>query len=101
VHLAPHEVDKLTLVTTGLLAQRRLARGLRLTYPEAVALISSVLLELIRDGRHSVPELMQLGGTLLGRREVLPGVPEMVGEVHIEGTFPDGTKLVTVHEPIR
>jgi len=100
VHLAPHEVDKLTLVTTGLLAQRRLARGLRLTYPEAVALISSVLLELIRDGRHSVPELMQLGGTLLGRREVLPGVPEMVGEVHIEGTFPDGTKLVAVRAPI-
>lgn len=100
MHLAPHEVDKLTLVTTGLLAQRRLARGLRLTYPEAVALISSVLLELIRDGRHSVPELMQLGGTLLGRREVLPGVPEMVGEVHIEGTFPDGTKLVAVRAPI-
>lgn len=100
MHLAPHEVDKLTLVTTGQLAQRRLARGLRLTYPEAVALISSVLLELIRDGRHSVPELMQLGGTLLGRREVLPGVPEMVGEVHIEGTFPDGTKLVAVRAPI-
>jgi len=100
VHLAPHEVDKLTLVTTGLLAQRRLARGLRLGYPEAVALISTVLLELIRDGKHSVPDLMELGGKLLGKREVLPGVPEMVGEVHVEGTFPDGTKLVAVRQPI-
>jgi urease subunit gamma/beta len=100
LHLAPHEVDKLTLVSTGLLAQRRLARGLRLSYPEAVALISLVLLELIRDGHHSVRELMVLGGTLLGRREVQPGVPEMVGEVHIEGTFRDGTKLVAVRAPI-
>ncbi|MDR3460795.1 MAG: urease subunit beta [Beijerinckiaceae bacterium] len=100
MHLAPHEVDKLTVVTAGFLAQRRLARGLRLNYPEAIALISLVLLELIRDGRHSVPELMALGGTLLGRQEVLPGVPEMVGEVHIEGTFPDGTKLVAVRAPI-
>jgi urease subunit gamma/beta len=100
LHLAPHEVDKLTLVTTGLLAQRRLARGLRLNYPEAIGLISLVLLELIRDGRHSVPELMTLGGTLLGKREVQPGVPAMVGEVHIEGTFPDGTKLVAVRAPI-
>lgn len=100
MHLAPHEVDKLTLVTTGLLAQRRLARGLKLNYPEAIALISTVLLELIRDGRHSVSELMEIGGTLLGKREVLPGVPSMVREVHIEGTFPDGTKLVAVHAPI-
>jgi urease subunit gamma/beta len=100
MHLAPHEVDKLTLVTTGLLAQRRLARGLRLTYPEAVALISTVLLELIRDGRHSVPDLMEIGGKLLGKREVLPGVAGMVGEIHIEGTFPDGTKLVAVRSPI-
>ena len=100
MHLAPHEVDKLTLVSTGLLAQRRLARGLRLSYPESVALISLVLLELIRDGRHSVPELMKLGGTFLGKREVLAGVAEMVGEVHIEGTFPDGTKLVAVRAPI-
>lgn len=100
MHLAPHEVDKLTLVSTGLLAQRRLARGLRLTYPEAVALISTVLLELIRDGKHSVTELMEIGGTLLGKREVLSGVADMVGEVHIEGTFPDGTKLVAVRAPI-
>lgn len=100
MHLAPHEVDKLTLVTTGLLAQRRLARGLRLSYPEAVALISTVLLELIRDGRHSVPDLMAIGGRLLGKREVLPGVAEMVGEIHIEGTFLDGTKLVAVRSPI-
>jgi urease beta subunit/urease gamma subunit len=100
MHLAPHEVDKLTLVSTGLLAQRRLARGLRLSYPEAVALISLVVLELIRDGKHSVPDLMEIGGKLLGKREVLPGVPEMVGEIHIEGTFPDGTKLVAVRSPI-
>jgi urease subunit gamma/beta len=100
VHLAPHEVDKLTLVSTGLLAQRRLARGLRLSYPEAVALIATVLLELIRDGRHSVSDLMEIGGKLLGHREVQPGVPEMVGEVHVEGTFLDGTKLVAVRQPI-
>lgn len=100
MHLAPHDVDKLTLVSTGLLAQRRLARGLRLTYPEAVALIATVLLELIRDGRHSVPDLMDIGSKILGRREVLPGVPGMVGEVHVEGTFPDGTKLVAVRSPI-
>jgi len=100
VHLAPHEVDKLTLVSTGLLAQRRLARGLRLTYPEAVALISTVLLELIRDGQHSVSDLMVKGGTILGLREVMPGVSEMLGEVHVEGTFLDGTKLVAVRNPI-
>lgn len=100
MHLAPYEVDKLTLVFTGLLAQRRLARGLRLSYPEAVALISTVLLELIRDGRHSVHELMETGGKILGKREVLPGVAEMVTQVHIEGTFPDGTKLVAVQSPI-
>lgn len=100
MHLAPHEVDKLTLVAAGLLAQRRLARGLRLTYPEAVGLISTVLLELIRDGRHSVPELMAKGGAILGLREVMPGVAGMLGEVHVEGTFPDGTKLVAVRNPI-
>lgn len=100
MHLAPHEVDKLTLVATGLLAQRRLARGLRLNYPEAVALISTVILELIRDGKHSVAELMQIGGRLLGRREVQPGVADIMGEVHVEGTFPDGTKLVAVRAPI-
>jgi urease beta subunit/urease gamma subunit len=100
LHLAPHEVDKLTVATVGLLAQRRLARGLRLSYPEAVGLISLVLLELIRDGKHSVPDLMRVGGEILGKREVLPGVSEMAGEIHIEGTFPDGTKLVAVRSPI-
>jgi len=100
MHLVPHEVDKLTLVTAGLLAQRRLARGLRLNNPEAVALIATVLLELIRDGKHTVPELMDVGAKLLGRREVLPGVPDVIGEVHVEGTFPDGTKLVVVRNPI-
>lgn len=100
MHLAPHETDKLMLVTTGQLAQRRLARGLRLNYPEAIGLISLVLLELMRDGKHSVAELMAVGGKLLGRREVMPGVPEMLEEVHIEGTFPDGTKLVAVRSPI-
>jgi urease subunit gamma/beta len=100
LHLAPHEVDKLTVISAGMLAQRRLARGLRLGYPEAVALISLVLLELIRDGRHGVPDLMALGSTVLGRREVMPGVAEMVEEVHVEGTFPDGTKLVAVRNPI-
>ncbi|QBJ26508.1 urease subunit beta [Haematobacter massiliensis] len=100
MHLARHEVDKLTLISTGLLAQRRLARGLRLTYPEAVGLISTVLLELIRDGQYSVPDLMAKGGTILGLREVMPGVAEMLGEVHVEGTFLDGTKLVAVRNPI-
>lgn len=100
MHLAPHETDKLMLVTTGQLAQRRLARGIRLNYPEAVGLISLVLLELMRDGKHSVADLMAIGGTLLGKREVLAGVPEMLEEVHIEGTFPDGTKLVAVQSPI-
>jgi len=83
----------------GSLAQKRLARGVRLNYPEAVALLATVLLELIRDGR-SVAELMDLGRTILGRRQVMDGVPELVAEVQVEGTFPDGTKLVTVHHPI-
>lgn len=100
MHLAPHEVDKLALISAGLLAQRRLARGLRLTYPEAVGLISTVLLELIRDGQHSVPDLMARGGKILGLREVMPGVAGMLGEVHVEGTFLDGTKLVAVRNPI-
>lgn len=98
--LSPQELDKLTLSTIGHLAQRRLARGVRLNHPEAVALIASVVLELIRDGRHSVPELMELGRTLLGTKQVIPGVAELVNEVQVEGTFPDGTKLVVVHTPI-
>jgi urease subunit gamma/beta len=99
MHLTPHELDKLTLNQAGVLAQRRLARGLRLNHPEAVALIGTQILEFIRDGR-SVAELMDLGRQLLGRADVMEGVPELVHEVQIEGTFPDGTKLVTVHNPI-
>lgn len=99
MHLTPHEIEKLLLHNAGFLAQKRLARGLALNYPEAVALIATQLLELIRDGR-SVSELMRLGKTLLGRNQVMAGVPEMVVEVQVEGTFPDGSKLVTVHHPI-
>src|SRR5436309_8096481 len=99
MHLLPRELDKLVLHGAGFLAQKRLARGLRLSYPEAVALISTQLLELIRDGR-TVAELMDLGRRMLGRAQVLPGVPELIAEVQVEGTFPDGTKLVTVHHPI-
>ena len=99
MHLAPREVDKVLLHNVGVLAQKRLARGLRLNYPEAVALISTQLLEFIRDG-HTVASLMDLGRKLLGRADVMDGVPEMIHEVQIEGTFPDGTKLVTVHHPI-
>ncbi len=99
MHLTPRESDKLVLHGAGSLAQKRLARGLRLSYPEAVALIATVLLELIRDGQ-SVAGLMDLGRRILGRAQVMAGVPELVAEVQVEGTFPDGTKLVTVHHPI-
>src|SRR5262249_42961490 len=99
MHLTPRDLDKLVLHGAGFLAQKRLARGLRLNHPEAVALISTQLLELIRDGR-TVAELMDLGRRMLGRAQVLPGVPELIAEVQVEGTFPDGTKLVTVHHPI-
>jgi urease subunit gamma/beta len=99
MHLTPRELDKLLLHQAGFLAQKRLARGLRLNYVEATALIATQLLELIRDGR-SVAELMDLGRRLLGRDDVLDGVAEMLVEVQVEGTFPDGTKLVTVHNPI-
>jgi urease subunit gamma/beta len=99
MHLTPRELDKLTLHGAGFLAQKRLARGLRLNYPEAVALLATQVLELIRDGR-SVAELMDLGRRMLGRRQVMPGVPELITDVQVEGTFPDGTKLVTVHHPI-
>src|SRR5215471_1787402 len=99
MHLTPHELDKLTLHQAGVLAQKRLARGVRLNYPESVALIATQILEFIRDGRR-VAELMDLGRRLLGRRQVMSGVPEMIAEVQVEGTFPDGTKLVTVHHPI-
>jgi urease subunit gamma/beta len=99
MHLTPHETDKLALHQAGCLAQKRLARGLRLNYPEAVALISTQVLEFIRDGR-TVAELMDLGRQLLGRADVMDHVPEMIVEVQVEGTFPDGSKLVTVHHPI-
>jgi len=99
MHLSPREIDKLTLHAAGSLAQKRLARGVRLNHPEAVALIATVLLELIRDGRR-VAELMDLGRKLLGRNQVMPGVPEMIYDVQVEGTFPDGSKLVTVHHPV-
>ena len=100
MHLTPREIDKLLLHQAGVLAQKRLARGLRLNYVESVALLATQLLELVRDGR-SVAELMDLGRRMLGTRDVLDGIPEMIDEVQVEGTFPDGTKLVTVHEPIR
>ena len=98
MHLTPRDLDKLVLHQAGFLAQKRLARGLRLTYPEAVALLATQLLEWIRDGK-SVAELMDLGRRVLARPELLPGVPELAHEVQVEGTFADGTKLVTVHEP--
>jgi len=103
MHLSPRDLDKLLLHGVGFLAQKRLARGLRLGYPEAVALIATQLLELIRDDgprRHAVCDLMDVGRRILGRRQVLPGVPELVHDVQVEGTFEDGTKLVTVHDPI-
>jgi urease subunit gamma/beta len=99
MHLTPRELDKLVLHGAGSVAQKRLARGLRLSYPEAVALIATVLLELIRDGR-GVAELMGVGRQLLGHRQVMQGVGGLIAEVQVEGTFPDGTKLVTVHDPI-
>lgn len=99
MHLSPRDIDKLMLHDAGFLAQKRLARGLHLNYPESVALIATQILEFIRDGK-SVAELMDVGRQLLGRRQVMAGVPEMVAEVQVEGTFPDGTKLVTVHNPI-
>lgn len=99
MHLSPRDVDKLVLHGAGFLAQKRLARGLRLNYPEAVALVASQILELIRDGR-GVAELMDLGRRMLGHAEVMDGVADMIEAVQVEGTFPDGTKLVTVHHPI-
>ena len=97
--MTPREKDKLLIFTASLLAERRRARGLRLNYPEAVALITAAILEGARDGK-SVAELMSYGSTILTREEVMPGVPEMLPEIQVEATFPDGTKLVTVHQPI-
>ncbi len=99
MELSPREKDKLLVFTAALLAERRKARGLKLNYPEAVAFISAAILEGAREGR-TVAELMSHGTTLLGRDEVMDGVPEMIDEVQVEATFPDGTKLVTVHNPI-
>src|SRR5690349_18042628 len=95
----PREKDKLLIFTAALLAERRRARGLKLNYPEAVALISAAILEGARDGR-TVAELMSFGTTVLTRADGMEGVPEMIPEVQVEATFPDGTKLVTVHQPI-
>jgi len=99
LNLTPREKDKLLVFTAALLAERRKAKGLKLNYPEAVAYISAALMEGAREGR-SVSELMGWGATLLTRDEVMEGVPEMIPEIQIEATFPDGTKLVTVHNPI-
>jgi urease subunit gamma len=99
MELTPREKDKLLIFTAGLLAERRRARGLKLNYPEAVAFITAAILEGARDGR-TVAELMSYGTTLLTRDEVMEGVPEMIPEIQVEATFPDGTKLVTVHHPI-
>ncbi|MFO0969623.1 MAG: urease subunit gamma [Gemmataceae bacterium] len=99
MHLSPQERDKLLIFTAGELARARRGRGLKLNYPEAVALITSQLLEWARDGK-SVAELMSAGRGILTRADVMEGVPEMIAEIQVEATFPDGTKLVTVHFPI-
>jgi urease subunit gamma len=99
MELTPREKDKLLLFTAALVAERRKARGVKLNYPEAIALISAAIMEGARDGR-SVADLMGYGTTILARDEVMEGVPEMIPEVQVEATFPDGTKLVTVHHPI-
>ncbi|MBS0336633.1 MAG: urease subunit gamma [Proteobacteria bacterium] len=99
MELTPREKDKLLIFTAGLLAERRKARGVKLNYPEAIAYISAAILEAARDGR-SVSDLMGYGTTLLSREDVMEGVPEMIPEIQVEATFPDGTKLVTVHHPI-
>jgi urease subunit gamma len=99
MELTPREKDKLLIFTAALLAERRRARGLRLNYPEAVALITAAIMEGARDGK-TVAELMSEGTTVLARKDVMEGVPEMIPEIQVEATFPDGTKLVTVHHPI-
>jgi urease subunit gamma len=100
MHLTPREQEKLLIYVAAQLARDRKARGLKLNYPEAVAYLTAEILEGIRDGR-SVADLMSYGATLLSRKDVQSGVPEMLAELQVEGTFPDGTKLVTVHQPIK
>jgi urease subunit gamma len=100
MQLSPQEQDKLTIFTVGLLAERRKNKGLKLNYPEAIAYISAAILEGAREGK-TVAELMSYGKTILHRDEVMTGIPEMIHEVQVEATFPDGTKLVTVHNPIQ
>ncbi|TMH08521.1 MAG: urease subunit gamma [Betaproteobacteria bacterium] len=100
MELTPRERDKLMLFTAALVAERRLARGVKLNYPEAVAFISAAIMEGARDGR-TVADLMTHGTMLLSRAQVIDGVPEMIPEIQVEATFPDGTKLVTVHQPIK
>ena len=99
MELTPREKEKLLIFTAALLAERRKARGLKLNYPEAIAYLSAAILEGARDGR-TVADLMSYGATLLAREDVMDGIPEMIPEVQVEATFPDGTKLVTVHNPI-
>jgi urease gamma subunit len=100
VHLTPREIDKLLIFSAGELARKRRARGLRLNHPEAVALLTSEILEMIRDGR-TVADVMSAGATILSDGDVMDGVAAMIPEIQVEGTFPDGTKLVTIHQPIR
>ena len=100
MHLTPREKDKLLIAMAAMVARRRLERGVKLNHPEAVALITDYVLEGARDGR-SVADLMQTGAKVLTREQVMPGVAEMIHDIQVEATFPDGTKLVTVHEPIR
>ncbi|PYM39931.1 MAG: urease subunit gamma [Candidatus Rokuibacteriota bacterium] len=100
MHLTPREQEKLLIFTAAEVARRRRSRGLKLNHPEALALLTAEILEGIRDGR-TVSQLMEAGRSVLGRGDVMEGVPEMIDEVQVEGTFPDGTKLVTIHHPIR
>ncbi|MGY8663291.1 urease subunit gamma [Bradyrhizobium sp. UFLA05-109] len=100
MNLSPREKDKLLISMAAIVARRRLERGVKLNHPEAVAIISDFILEGARDGR-TVAELMQAGAQVLTREQVMPGIPEMIHDIQVEATFPDGTKLVTVHEPIR
>jgi urease subunit gamma len=100
MQLTPREIDKLMIYTASEIARKRQARGLKLNYPEAVAILSAEIMEAARDGK-SVSDIMVLGGDILKRGDVMPGVPEMIHEVQVEATFPDGAKLVTVHDPIR